>query len=242
MKKSFLFAAISLLAAQQLFATYFIVLRDGTKYRAKDRWTIVNGKALITLENGSQFAIDPTLIDPQKTDAINKSGLGDATLIGTREGAATNGGSAKPQVSELGELTRTKKAPINTPGSQTGPIPTTPIPPGTSISQDVLGRIPPVYENVGLFGSKVTAIGPASIRVELVADSEDQVFKAISATAYLIVKLPSATGARIDDIDLVMTTVRGGAAGRFNMKAADAQALESRQLALPKYYVDRVIF
>jgi hypothetical protein len=39
-----------------------------------------------------------------------------------------------------------------------------------------------------------------------------------------------------------MATIKGGAAGRFNMNKADAQALETRQIQLSKYYVDRVIF
>jgi hypothetical protein len=237
-RKSILFCAITFFAAHSAFATYYIVLRDGTKYRAKDKWVVVNGKALITLDNGTQFTIDPSLIDAAKTDQFNKSGLGDATLLATGQPSQS---VKTPETSSLGDLTRNRRAPVNTVTPATRPG-TTPPPAGPGISSAVLARISPVYENVGLYGAKATSPGPATIHVDLVADSEDQVFKAISATAYILMKLPTVTGARIDNIELNMATIKGGAAGRFNMNAADAQALESRQMQLSKYYVDKVIF
>ena len=57
-----LFAFASLIAAQS-FASYIVVLKGGKQYKAKAKWTLVNGKALVQLENGQSITIDPGLID-----------------------------------------------------------------------------------------------------------------------------------------------------------------------------------
>lgn len=242
MKKIALFAVASLIAAQQAFAVYFVVLKNGNKYRARDKWTIVNGKALITLENGTQLQIDPTLIDVATTEQTNRSGLGDVTLLAT--GQPTQGSTKAPDVS-LGDLAKLRKLEASrqaTASRTPAPVPQPNARVASLISPDVLSRFGSVYENVGIFGSKASASGPASVRVELVADNEDQVFKAISATAYLITRLPGVANTKIDNVELFMTTIKGGAAGNFNMTAADAQAIDSRTMSLQKYFVERVLF
>ena len=50
MKKSLILAAfLSLVAAQSFAAKYVVVLKNGTNYAAKEKWTIVNGKAIVKL-------------------------------------------------------------------------------------------------------------------------------------------------------------------------------------------------
>ena len=45
MKKSLTVFAFAMLLASQSFAVYTIVLKDGTHYSAKAKWTIQNGTA-----------------------------------------------------------------------------------------------------------------------------------------------------------------------------------------------------
>lgn len=243
-KKSALVVLASLLVAQQAFATYMVVLRDGTKYKARERWIMVNGKALVTLENGTQLQIDPTLIDSAKTDEANASGLGDATVLFT--GKASAASANKQNDTALADIAKQRK--LEAQQAQKQPLPPRPVQQAqptvvnSFISPDVVARIGSAYENVGLFGGKITPTGAATVRVELVTDNEDQVFKALSATAYLITRLPAATNTKIDNVELYLTTIKGGAAGKFNMTTADAQAIDTRTMSLQKYYVDRVIF
>src|ERR687891_503499 len=79
---TFIFAA---LFATQAFATYVVVLKDGTRYMAKAKWTMQNGKALIALEKGGTLALDPALIDVPKSEEVTRLGLGDVNIISLGE-------------------------------------------------------------------------------------------------------------------------------------------------------------
>lgn len=244
MKKSLFAFVVAALFAANSFASYIVILKDGTRYRAKDRWTLVNGKAMLRLENGTTLAIDPSLIDVAKTNEQNTSGLGDARLIGVKGEPPPE---KKQQVSSLGQLTNPRlfngsaddraTSGVAGVGREIREVST-----GGGVSADVLSRFSAAYENVGLYDARVTAGGPGVVKVELVADNEDQVFKALSATAFLVSQLPSKLNVSLNSVDLSMRTIRGGAAGRFNMTPADAQALDRKTMTLQQYYIARVMF
>ena len=81
MRKTLTIVAFAALLAANAFATYTIVLKDGTRYKAKARWTIVNGKALIALESGQTLQLDPNLIDVAQSERLTKLGITDATVF-----------------------------------------------------------------------------------------------------------------------------------------------------------------
>lgn len=235
MKKQLLVLAGATLFAGNAIASYIVVMKDGTRYRAKDRWTIVNGKAMVTLENGSTLAIDPSLIDVARTNEQNQSGLGDARIIGT---SGEKPAQKAPELSSLGELTKTKKSATGTPAVAASNLPAA----GSSANPEIVkARFNAAYENMGLYGAKISVSG-ADVKVDIVADNEDQVFKALSATAYLINQLPAKANITINTVDLTMVTIKTGSAGKFLMTVADAKALESRAMTMQQYYVSRVIF
>ncbi|HEY8133920.1 MAG TPA: hypothetical protein VII12_18730, partial [Thermoanaerobaculia bacterium] len=66
--RQLLIALGALLISAQAFATYFVVLKDGTQLRAKAKWTVANGKAIVQLENGNTMALDPNSIDAAKSE------------------------------------------------------------------------------------------------------------------------------------------------------------------------------
>ena len=76
MRKLLLTAAAALLLSTQAFAAYFIVLKDGTQYKARQKWTVVNGKATFQLENGQTLQLDPASIDVAKSEEATKYGGG----------------------------------------------------------------------------------------------------------------------------------------------------------------------
>ena len=43
MKKALSLFAFTMLVASQMFASYTVVLKDGTRYIAKAKWTVANG-------------------------------------------------------------------------------------------------------------------------------------------------------------------------------------------------------
>jgi len=97
------------------------------------------------------------------------------------------------------------------------------------------------YENVGIFAHKLTGTN-RNVRVQLTADSEEKVFNAISATAFLIARNAGVDGAQIDMVELFMATTTGGAAGRFQMNRADADSINNKAISLQDYFVRKVIY
>ena len=75
---------VATLIAAQAFASYVIIMKDGTRYRAKAKWAVVNGQAVAALENGATIALDPKLIDEKKSDEISALGMGDVHVIATQ--------------------------------------------------------------------------------------------------------------------------------------------------------------
>ena len=248
-----LVALALLMLSTPSFATYWIVMKDGSKYKAKGKWTVTNGKALIQLESGTNIVVDPAQIDVAKSDEATR--LGGATVLAQEQPA-----DAQPrQQSSLGSAIKLRKLqqqqqqeqqPAATP-SPTSAVPSpTPAPssvPATSGGSGVLGneivdKFSRAYENVGIFEQKVTSPRPHVLHVELTTDSEEKVFNAMSATAFLIMRNAGVASAQIDMVELFMRTTTGGAAGRFQMTRDDAAALDGKQMTREDYFVRKVIY
>jgi len=242
MKKALvLFAFVSLVAAQS-FASYIVVLKDGKQYKAKSKWTVQNGKALVQLENGQSLLIDPSLIDEAKSEQTTKLGLGDVKIMDLDAKMPSKNGAVPQTAPTLGDTIKLRK-PNQAQPQPNVPTPTAAIAPSASaMSTEVMMKFERAYENVGIFEHKLTSSGPGKIRAEITADSEDKVFNAISATSYLMVRNAGVTGAQIDVIELFMRTTNGLTAGRFQMTREDAQALDAKTMSLQEYFVRKVLY
>jgi len=243
MKKALVLFAFASLIAAQSFASYIVVLKGGKQYKAKAKWTVVNGKALIQLENGQSITIDPALIDEAKSEETTKLGLGNVRIMNIRPDLAAPTAAPKQQAPTLGDTIRIRKPNQNNPQTeQTAPA-VAPAPVSNSaISTEVIMKFERAYENVGIFEHKLTPSGAHSIRAEVTADSEDKVFNAISATSFLMVRNAGVAGAQVDMVELFMKTTNGGAAGRFQMTREDAQALDAKTMSQQEYFVRKVIY
>lgn len=239
MKKTWIVAALASLMAMQLFAaSYWVVTKDGSRYEARSKWTIVNGKAMITLVNGNVMALDPASIDVAKSEEVTR--LGGGSLLGVEQTPATSTSKA----STLGNSIRLRKLPPSQPAAP-APVVTsepTPIEPGTGLGADVISKFERAFENVGIFEHKLVSTGPHSLRADLTADNEDKVFNTLTATAVLMMHNAGVPGAQIDAVDLFMKTTTGGAAGRFHVTHDDAQALEAKTITPQSYFVLKVLF
>src|SRR5437588_8737391 len=137
----------AVLVSTQAFATYFIVLKDGSQIRATKKWTVVNGKAIVQLEGGGTMALDPSNIDAAKSEETTK--MGGASVLAVEQTAPPS----QQQQSGLGGAYRLRKLPTDAqqntaPSANTTPIPT---PTGPMLSAEVLNKFERAYENVGIF-------------------------------------------------------------------------------------------
>jgi hypothetical protein len=248
MRKALPFVVFAMLLTANAFATYTVVMKDGTRYKAKAKWTVANGKALIALESGQTLQVDPSLIDAAQSEQLAKLGITDAGVfkLATPD---QNTGSRTPATPSLGSQVHLRKPPVDTtpaakptaaPASEPA-IPTVATRAG-AVPDRAIENFKRAYENVGIFEYQVVSTGGNSLRAEMTADSEDKVFNAISATSFLIMKNAGVEGAQIDMVELFMKTTNGGAAGRFQMSRADAEALDKKTISQQEYFVRKVIY
>jgi hypothetical protein len=240
MKKALVAIAVLFLAAFPAFAAYTVVMKDGTRYQAKAKWTIVNGKAIIRLQTGGSVSVDPALIDAAKSEEVTKAGLGGARVLGVEEAPASQP-TKQPQ--SLGSTVQMR------PRAQFGQqAATTTESTATSagvvanqLDSRLAANFERAYENVGIFEHTMAGTNRV-VRAEVTADNEDKVFNAISATAFLIVRNGGIENTQIEMVELFMKTTNGGAAGRFQIDRADAEAINAKTITLPDFYVRNVIY
>lgn len=247
MRKALTIVVFTTLFAANAFATYTVVLKDGTRYKAKAKWTVVNGKALINLESGQTLQLDPNLIDAAQSEQLTKLGITDATVFNlTPTGAPPTPANTRPQQTSLGNVKLRKlpgqEAPVATPPPTTTSTAPNPTLRAGAVPEQVLEKFRRAYENVGIFEQNVASTGGGSLRAELTADNEEKVFNAISATSFLIVRNAGVTGIQLEMVELFMKTTNGGAAGRFQMSRADAEALDKRTISQQEYFVRKVLY
>jgi hypothetical protein len=239
MKKALTAALFTAVFAAQAFATYIVVLKDGTKYNAKAKWVVANGKATFKLESGQTIQVNPSDIDPAASERYTKMGLANANVIDLNPNMP-EGADQGPKSSLSGIKLRPLPADGTPAPKNPAPTPTVASPAGGgSLGVDVLDKFERAYENVGIFEKKVTATGVRSLRAELTADTEERVFNAISATSFLMTRI---TDANIEMVELFMRTTNGGAAGRFQMTRADAVALDQKTISQHDYFVRKVLY
>lgn len=243
MRKPLALAAFALLFATSSFASYIVVLRNGTQYEAVAKWTIVGGKAQFKTTTGQLISLDPSLIDEPKSERATRLGLGNAKEIDLNPNLPAAPGAAKPGQSLGSAIHLRKPAETQTPAPAAAPAPPpTPAPSGSLLSEEVVQKFGRAYENVGIFEQQIKPTGLHSLRADLTADNEDKVFNAISATSFLMVRNAGVPNAQVDMVELFMKTTTGGAAGRFQMTREDATALDSKAMSLQEYFVRKVLY
>src|ERR1044071_8259788 len=109
MKKSLvLFAAAALLALQAFAADYWVVMKDGTRYKAKARPTVTGNRATIQMQSGSTLVVDASQIDVAKSEEVTRNGGGEVLAIEQRPtGMATQ----TQQSPSLGSQIKLRKLP-----------------------------------------------------------------------------------------------------------------------------------
>jgi hypothetical protein len=245
MKKSLMLAVAVTLFTANAFATYIVVMKNGTQYKAKAKWTVSAGKATFTTETGQLIQIDPSLIDEPKSEQTTKLGLGNAHIIDLDPNLPN--APKTQQAPSLGSQIKLRPlagapatAPHTTPGAGATPPPVVAGP--GALGPDIVDKFERAYENVGIFEHKLTATDAHSLRAELTADNEDKVFNALSATSFLMVRNAGVAGTQIDMVELFLRTTTFGSAGRFQMTRADAEAIDKKTMSLQEYFVRKVIY
>ena len=248
MKKSLvLFAAAACLAAHAFAASYWVVLRDGTRYQAKAKPTINGTRATIQMESGGTLVVDASQIDAAKSEEMTRLGGGQVIAL---ERTTSGTAAAQTTTSSLGSQIRLRKltpqpqaAAATQPANAIAATPAT----GAEVPPGVIEKFTRAFESAGVFEHKINSISKSAIHCELTADSEDKVFNVLSAAAFLVIHNAGVPAAQLDMVEIFMKTTTGGSSGRFQMTQADAQALYAGGIGpdrpkLQDYFIRKVIY
>ena len=237
----------ALLAAP--LAAYTIYLKDGRTLNIKGKPRIVNGRAVVTLLNGTQASLDPAQIDEKKTAEMNQRDLGAAEIIdqGTSQPQQTPAPQPEPQ-SRLSDIAGRNVGPRDQPVTRRNPaapagrassLPSSRTPYGdaavaSELSQFFLGQ---KAEGVEIFqGSQGRPLA------QVTTSSETSVFRALLTGANALLHIRGRFPQKVDGLELVMVTPSGERAGQFTLTPDMAEDLVAKRVGLVSFFLDNVQF
>jgi len=256
-----LFALSVLLTATALLAAtgYTIVLKDGSSLVAKQKYTVQDGRAIITLLNGTQTFVRADQIDVARTEAINKNGYGTGVLIpGSPQDIGTV--PAQPRRDEtLADLIHQKAAgPRDVPGNRrekdqpaSGRLLKTkagyndlstltrkPYP-----HAEVTAELQQFFHSQGLEGIEIYE-GTQGDRplIEISTNSEGSVFKALGIAANALLQVRGSAPSRVAAFELLLNTPGRERAGQFVLTPDMATDLVSKKVDVTVFFVKNVQF
>lgn len=243
-----LIAVLALLLAAPL-AAYTIYFKDGRTLQTKGKPRIANGRAVVTLLNGTQASFDPRQIDEKKTEEMNKRDLGAAEIID--QGSGTPQATPAPQAqspSRLSGIAAREIGPRDQPVTRReSPSAAPAIGPGSAsrapyadaavaaeLSQFFLGQ---KAEGVEIFqGSEGRPLA------QVTTSSESSVFRALLTGANALLHIRGRYPQKVDGLELVMVSPGGERAGQFTLTPVMAEELVAKRVGIVSFFLKNVQF
>lgn len=248
---------VLVLALAAPLSAYTVYLKDGRTIKTKDKPRIVNGRALVTLLNGTEAAFDPNEIDSRRSEEMNKKNLGAAEIIdggpsGTQPAPAAPQGQSP---SRLTDLAGRGIGPRDAPALRGSSSPATAGRTSTGFP-DLLTTPRTPYADAAVaselrtffLGQKVEGVeiyqGTQSGRplAEITTSSEGSVFKALSVGANAVLHIRDRFPQAVSGLELVMVTPARERAGQFVLTPDMAEDLVAKRVNLVAFYLENVQF
>lgn len=254
-------AVLSLLLASPL-AAYTIYLKNGQTIQAKAKYQIKDGKAYITLYNGTQSFISASEIDVARTDAANKSDYGgNAVILDPGTKASADAPAPVPQQKRLSDMIASKQASRELPGpgrAAAAPVPDALRSVGKTragypdfagmarqpfAQSDVLAELQQFFHSQGIDDVEIYD-GTSKDRplIELTTPSEGAVFRSLGIASNALLHIRDRFPNRIPAFELLMMTPQRERAGQFVLTPDMASGLVARKLDATAFYVQNVQF
>jgi len=248
-QKLVLLCSVLLLVAMVCSAAgYVVILKNGTKIRAREPMEIEGKSAIITLVTGTITSIDLSQVDLVETERYNQLGFGDALMI---EELSTKGDAPPPTptpklaLGSYASIDARNRAVLGS-SVQPTPTPTPGIRLQTTPYHDprVTEAFNQIFDDRHFYLYRTsTGTHPDYLFVQAVTDSQNQVFEALNTVseAYAIIHRvhPESTPLAVE---LEMVDSAGKPAGTFRITLEQAEHLRSGDTSVEKFYVQHVIF
>lgn len=250
---------LALLLASPL-AAYTIYLKNGKTLLVKGKYQIKNGKAYVTLTNGTQGVIDAREIDVARTDEANKSDYGsNAEILDAGTAPANPQSQGLPPKRKLSDLIASREASRELPGARRE----TPLPVDTGRSvktragypdfavasrrpypqADVTAELQQFFHGQNVDDVEIY-VGSRNDRplIEITAGSEGSVFRALSIAANALLHVRDSFPSKVAAFELLLTTPARERAGQFIITPEMASDLVAKKVELTAFYVQNVQF
>ena len=245
---------IALVAWAAAASAYTVILKDGSKLVAKEKYKVVNGMALIVLANGTQTSLKASEIDVARTDQINQSNYGTAVVLDPSGKETDLPASAPPPPRpELKDLIASRQQ-TAAPAAATARRDTRPAGPAADASGSDLDRLPraplPRLELAAEIKQALRAKGIEDVLVyrgsradrallEVTTNSEAAVFRSLEAAAAVLIAMQSKGFAALE---LSLSSASRERAGQFTLTPDLAAMLAEKRIETGAFYVANVQF
>jgi hypothetical protein len=243
-KRAAFLGVLFFLLAQQALAVYVVVLRNGARMVAKEKYQVKGPNAVFVTKIGTLIMIPLSQIDVQATEKTNALNLGDAEALDWVDIQRVF--PTPTPTSPMSALGRIRAGIATKEGDAAKPTPT----PGVGY-REARYRDPQVdqafqqgLESYHLYLYR-TSEGtlPSYLFIEIQVNGQPETLKALQAVSstyqLLVEKAPNRLPERVE---IQMLNEAGKEAGLFRMSAADAAELVSGKTTPDRFFVDHVIF
>jgi len=250
---------LALATVGPLFA-YTIYLKDGSTLIAREKFRVEEGKAIITLQNGTQTFIDASEIDVPRTERVNQGNYGTAFFIDEegqvveapvspveqRQRLADVASRTEPTVSTRSPATRPETGPSTEADyhlTYTGFIDLTVFPRTPYRDLDIAVETSRFLRALGVNDFKVFQ-GTAGQRafLEMTTNSEASVFRSLEAAADTLIHLRNQFPDQVQEFEVLLTTSNRDRAGQFLIDAETARQLADTGVDTAAFFIQNVQF
>ncbi|HVT58154.1 MAG TPA: hypothetical protein VHR45_07120 [Thermoanaerobaculia bacterium] len=249
-------AALALLLAGSAGA-YNIILKDGSIIVAKSKYQVQNGRAIITLPNGTQSFIDAAQIDVAKTNEANKDNYGSSTqILNTQVLPTAETGPPPVEQKRLTEMAAARRRDLPASRRQREEAAT-----GAAVKLkggyvdlsrlqrspyshlDIAADLRQFFHSQGIDEVEVFAgTQPDRPLVEFTTNSEGAVLQTLTAGANALLRLRERFPQKVGALEMVMKTSTREKAGQFVLSSDLATSLVAKKVDLTAFFVDNVQF
>lgn len=248
---SVLLTVLALLLAGPL-AAYTIYFKDGRSLQTKGKHRVVNGRALVTLLNGTAASLDPSEIDEKKTAELNKQNLGAAEIIdqGTNRQQPAPTPPAEPQ-RRLSDITARgdrgigpRDQPVSRGGSARDAASIAPGAESRTPFSDaaIASELAQFFLGQKAEGVEILQGSQGRPRAQVTTSSENAVFRGLLTGANALLHVRGRFPGKIAGLELLMITPAGERAGQFTLTSDMAEDLVAKRVGLISFFLNNVQF
>jgi len=242
--RKLMIALVLLMVAAWADATYIVVLRNGSRVVARDRYQLKGNNVIVTLRNGTLTSIPLAHVDLEATERFNERNLGDATPLDWVDAATPiPSPTPTPSVAGLGRIIPGLARPEN---DAARPTPT----PGISLrdveypDKQVERTFEEGLERYHLYLYRTSqGTQPRYLFIEVRVNGQAEVVKTLQAvTSTYHVLVESAPDRAPERVELQMLNESGKEAGLFRLAPEDAAELATARMTAEEFFIRKVIF